>query len=231
VLSDEQIERYSRQIILPQIGGKGQEKLLRARVLVHTQGLLSTAALHYLAAAGIGKIGVFAEAQEGLLAALASHQERDPVSVLTCLNPDCVLITHTVEEARTPCLLVQEYDLVIADSDLLHDACCETQRPFLYASLSHQEGRLIVCRGYEAASPCLRCASIFCAPGSPSSPLAKLGALFMGAHLVTEAIKQLLDLPCSPGTTLLRFDFLTFTCTEEPVQKSAVCPIGHPWLP
>ena len=58
MLSDAQIERYSRQIILPQCGGKGQEKILRSRVLVYTDGLLEAAALLYLAAAGVGTIGI-----------------------------------------------------------------------------------------------------------------------------------------------------------------------------
>ena len=70
MLADEQIERYSRQIILPQVGGKGQEKLLRARVLVNGTGLLQEIALLYLAAVGIGTLGVLTDEEASLFSAL-----------------------------------------------------------------------------------------------------------------------------------------------------------------
>ena len=76
MLSDSQIERYSRQIILPQVGGKGQEKLLRARVLVNGNEPLQTAALLYLAAAGVGTIGVIANDSSPVLSAFAPKHRR-----------------------------------------------------------------------------------------------------------------------------------------------------------
>ncbi|NOT53159.1 MAG: hypothetical protein HOP18_01000, partial [Deltaproteobacteria bacterium] len=67
MLTDDQIERYSRQIILPQVGGKGQEQLLRARVLLNGTGPLQETAVVYLAAVGIGTIGILADEQAELL--------------------------------------------------------------------------------------------------------------------------------------------------------------------
>src|SRR5260221_816411 len=158
MLSDEQIERYSRQIILPQVGGKGQEKLLRARVLVQATGPLHAAAVHYLAAAGVGTLGVFADTRDALLVALAaSQQPTTSFHVLSRLNPDCSIALHSAEDTKSPHQLVQSYDCVLSDYPMLHDACYAVRRPFLYASLSDEEASLMVCPGYELDSPCLRC--------------------------------------------------------------------------
>src|SRR5215470_16500567 len=120
MLSDEQIERYSRQIILPQVGGKGQEKLLRARVLVQAHGPLHTAAVHYLAAAGVGVLGVFADTQDALLPALAaSQQPASSFHVLSCLNPDCAIALHSAEDMKSPQQFVHSYDCVLSDSPAL----------------------------------------------------------------------------------------------------------------
>src|SRR5437899_11749184 len=109
MLSDSQIERYSRQIILPQVGGKGQEKLLRARVLVNGSGPLQTSALLYLAAAGVGTIGVIADDSCTVLSAFAPDQ-RDTVSTaLTCLNPDCTVVIHRDRDAADHEQVVKEY--------------------------------------------------------------------------------------------------------------------------
>jgi adenylyltransferase/sulfurtransferase len=130
MLSDEQIERYSRQIILPQVGGKGQERLLRARVLVRANGPLHTA-VHYLAAAGVGTLGVFADSRDTLLTALAgSRKQAASFHVLPCLNPDCSIVLHSAEDTKSPHQLVQAYDCVLSDSASLHDVCYATRRPF-----------------------------------------------------------------------------------------------------
>jgi adenylyltransferase/sulfurtransferase len=223
MLSDEQIERYSRQIILPQVGGKGQEKLLRSHVLVNSDSTLHVTTLHYLAAAGVGTIGIVASAPSQLLTALAPSPLVEPFHVLTRLNPDCSIILHTEEDLRSPRRLVQDYDLVLSDSDLLHDVCWEIKRPFLYASVSTDEAWMMHCRGYEVHAPCLHCAS----PSLPSqwrlTPVAEIAALFLGAHLATEAIKTLLNLPGPLLGALLRFQISTLHCTEEIVKKSSTC--------
>src|SRR5215510_6691133 len=102
MLSDEQIERYSRQIILPQVGGKGQEKLLRARVLVSGSGPLQEEALFYLTAVGIGTIGVIADAPFSLFSVLAPNREDALSSVLQRLNPDCTIVPHGTRNTILP---------------------------------------------------------------------------------------------------------------------------------
>lgn len=224
MLSDEQIERYSRQIILPQVGGKGQEKLLHARVFVDAFGPLQTSALHYLVAAGVGALGVFSQPQDSLLTALAPPQEQNPFHLFTRLNPDCRVKLHAREEARTPHQLVQAYDLILSDSDVLHEACYKARRPFLYSAVFADEACLMTCRGYEADAPCLRCVPSVLAQNSPRpSLLSELAALFIGAQLATEAIKQLLPQALSSRSLLLRFRFLDFSSDEEIVKKSATC--------
>jgi adenylyltransferase/sulfurtransferase len=225
MLSDKQIERYSRQIILPQVGGKGQEQLLRARVLVSVQGLLHVAALQYLTAAGIGTLGVFSHARDALLASLTFSQEQDFFPSLTQLNPDCSIVVHSAADVLSSHEFVQGYDFVISDSDALHDACVLARRPFLYASLAQEEGWLMVCRGYESESPCLRCSSFPAVANGSYFSFTDVAALFFGSHIATETIKHLLHVPYRQGTQRLRFHFSTLQCFEELVKKSPTCPV------
>jgi len=228
MLSDVQIERYSRQIILPQVGGKGQEKLLSARVLASLSGPMQTAVLHYLAAAGVGTLGVFPDAPDALLTSLAPRQEPNPFGVLTRLNSDCSVRIHSVEEARSPEQLVRFYDLVLSDSDFLHDACYMERRLFLYAAVRGTEGWLIACRGFEPIAPCLRCIPIPSLVDYPVSSLSVIATLCMGAHLATEAIKWILNPEPSGDVKLLHFQFLDFHCCEEIAKKSAACRFCSP---
>ncbi len=223
MLSDEQIERYSRQIILPQVGGKGQEKLLSAKVLVYASGAVHAATLHYLAAAGVGTLGVFSEARDDILSALSSLQDSDSVHVLTRLNPDCTIIVHEAEAVRSPRRLVEAYDVVIADSVELHDACLQAHRPFVYAQIAGEEAWLAVLRGYEADAPCLRCAPQILPATAAVSQHSAIGDLFVGAQLATETVKHLLGMPCSPVTHRLRFHFPSFQCAMEIMDKSPHC--------
>jgi len=186
MLSDAQIERYSRQIILPQVGGKGQEKILRSRVLVHTDGLLEAAALLYLAAAGVGTIGVVRSQSvpsvtpgtaRTLFPALvedANESDQDEqdgqdmqIKTLRRLNPDCTIITHTEGDDEKadlqPDRLVEHYDLVLGATAVLHDACYAARKPFIWAHVvarhADQQAYLLVCRGDKPDWPCLRCLS------------------------------------------------------------------------
>ena len=228
MLSDEQIERYSRQIILPQIGGKGQEKLLRSRIFVSVSGPMQASVLYYLAAAGVGTLGVFSYPPDALLTSLASPQEPSPFHVLPRLNPDCSVRFHSEEEALIPQQLVQFYDLILSDSDFLHDACYMERRLFLYAAARGNEAWLIPCRGFEPAAPCLHCIQDPFIINSLVSPFSVISALFMGAHLATEAIKQILTPLPSEDVKLLHFQFLDFHSVEKIVKKSAACRFCSP---
>lgn len=224
MLSDEQIERYSRQIILPQVGGKGQEKLLGAKVLVHASGALHAAALHYLAAAGVGTLGVFSAARDDILTALSSSQDTDSRHVLARLNPDCAIVVHQMEALLSPHHLVEAYDVVIADSAVLHDACWKASRPFVYASFADDEAWLAVFRGYEEGEPCFHCDPQALPANANASVLSPIAALFLGAQLATETLKHLLGVPRSQAAHRLRFHFPTFQCHIEIMKKACLCP-------
>ena len=166
MLEDAQVERYSRQIILPQVGGKGQEKLLRSRVYVDGDGLLATAALFYLAAAGVGTIGVARAKAAPVFAALAEQSlgadEQPMAHILRRLNPDCTIVTHPNEDAQPS----HPYDLILATTDALHDGWYARHKPFVWGEINAADARLFVSRGDRADRPCLRC--VF--PENPPRP-------------------------------------------------------------
>ena len=258
MLSDAQIERYSRQIILPQVGGKGQEKIKRSRVLVHTDGLLEAAALLYLAAAGVGTIGIVrsqsvpsvipgtARTVFPALAEDASESDQDEqdvrIKTLRRLNPDCTIITHTEgndeEDDLQPERLVQHYDLVLAATAVLHDACYMARKPFIWAHLVEGRAYLLVCRGDKPDWPCLRCLS----SDSPVSDLLygelahgvdstdAAAALFMGAQQATEALKVIVAADQESVPKLLQCTFPAFHFTEHGVEKDPQCSLCRPGL-
>jgi molybdopterin/thiamine biosynthesis adenylyltransferase len=223
MLSDAQIERYSRQIILPQVGGKGQEKLLHARVLVNGGGPLHTAALLYLAAAGVGTIGVAANAPPSLLPALAVDQEDPAHGVLTRLNPDCTVTVHPAEDAASPEQLVQGYDIVLSAPDRLHDTCYALRRPFICAQVSSRSAWLFSCRGYEPDQPCLRCLAPQTCGGAEGSAFAEVAAVFLGTLQTTEALKLILGLSPASGGKLWQCQFPALHFSESVVRKNPEC--------
>ena len=227
MLVDEQIERYSRQIILPQVGGKGQEKLLRASVLVNSTGLLQEIALLYLAAVGIGTIGVLTDEEAGLFSALMPESPDALHAVLQRLNPECSVVSHSrSDRSDVQCLsqLVKGYTLVVSGPDgRLHDACYTAQRPFLCVESTGTQCWFLVCRGYEANQPCLHCVAL--PSGEGMCPLfADLAALFLGAQIATEVVKMVLGLNQFDGSTLFRCYFPDLRFDVQSVRKNPDCP-------
>ena len=155
MLGDAQIERYSRQIILPQVGGRGQEKILRSRVYVDGDGLLAATALLYLAAAGVGTIGIARSRAAPVFSALAEQSlepdEQPAAHTLRRLNPDCTIVVHPDEDEHPT------YDLVLATTAALHDGWYARHKPFVWGTARGEDARLFVSRGDRADWPCLRC--------------------------------------------------------------------------
>jgi len=227
MLSEEQIERYSRQIILPQVGGKGQEKLLRARVLVNGSGPLQEEALFYLAAVGIGTIGVIAGAPLSVFSLLAPNRENAVAAVLQRLNPDCTVVSHGTRKTLLSEgfeQLVREYDVILSEPDTqLHEACYAQRRPLLCAKVALTSGWLLLCQGYEAALPCWFCVFPSADEERSDTCFENLAAAFLGTLQTTEAVKLILSLDRSGGNNLFQCQFPGLHFRQSVIRKNPHC--------
>ena len=165
-LNDEQLERYARHIVLKEIGGPGQQKLLKARVLIIGAGGLGSPCLIYLAAAGVGTIGVIDDDTVSLsnLQRQIAHGTPDlgraktesASDAATRINPDVKIIQHrerlTAENALD---IISQYDLVADGCDnfstrfLVNDACYFARVPLVSAAVGQFEGQVAVFRAFE----------------------------------------------------------------------------------
>lgn len=228
-LAEAEIRRYARHIVLPELGGAGQLRLRAARVLVVGAGGLGSPLLLYLAAAGVGTLGVvdddrvdasnlqrqvlFADADAGRpkVAAAAAR--------LRGLNPHVRATEHATRlDAANAQALVAGYDLVADGSDnlatrlLVHDACFALRRPLVSASVQGLDGQLTTWKGYLGSPhPCLRClfepgvaadALPSCAAAGVLGPVAGV----LGTLQAVEVVKELAGIGCSLSGTLLVYD-------------------------
>jgi molybdopterin-synthase adenylyltransferase len=243
--SNTQEQRYSRHILLPEVGGRGQEKLLRARVLVIGAGGLGSPVSFYLAAAGVGTIGLI----DGDVVDLSNlhrqilHHTPDvdrPKVVsaqakLTALNPDVTVVPHHERlTADNALALFKQYDLVVDGTDnfptkfLANDAAVIAKRPLVHGGILRFVGQVMTILPGESA--CYRC--IFKEPPPaglvPSCQEAGvLGALagVIGTIQATEALKLILGLPRPLTGRLLTYDALTSAFREITVRRNPKCPL------
>ena len=170
--SNEQLERYSRHIILKEIGAKGQKKLLNAKVLIIGAGGLGAPVAMYLAAAGVGTIGI-ADADEVDLSNLQRqiiHATKDvgkpkvisAKETMNEMNPDVTVNTyHTFVTSENIRELIRDYDFIIDGTDnfpakfLINDACVMEKKPFSHAGIIRFKGQLMTYVPGEG--PCYRC--------------------------------------------------------------------------
>ena len=232
MFADDQIERYSRQIILPEVGGKGQENILRSRVYVDADGRVATSALFYLAAAGVGTIGVGGTPLDPAFSMLAGQRANEPpiVDTLSSLNPDCSVVVHADDATQQPERLIQQYDLILATTDALHDQCYAQYKPFVWVSVSRDQGHLFVSRGDKSDWPCLRClaldASVFFDTREAMSKKAggeSAFAFFLGAQLTTEVLKIIVQADADSRPKLVTCTFPAFHLAERTVEKNPHC--------
>ena len=228
-LSDEQIERYSRHIILKEVGAKGQKKLLNAKVLIIGAGGLGAPAAMYLAAAGVGTIGI-ADADEVDLSNLQRqiiHQTADvgkakvqsAKETINAMNPDVTVNTYrefiTSENIMD---IIKDYDFIIDGTDnfpakfLINDACVMAKEPFSHAGIIRFKGQLMTYVPGEG--PCYRC--VFKNPPPKDAvPTCKqagvIGAMggVIGSLQAMEAIKYILGVGELLTGYLLTYDAIT----------------------
>ena len=165
-LSDAELERYARHIVLPEIGGAGQQRLKRARVLVVGAGGLGAPVISYLAAAGIGTLGLVDDDTVSLsnLQRQIIHGEADPgrpkvdsaAESVARINPHVIVETHRLRlDADNAAALVRAYDLVIDGTDnfaaryAIADACATEKKPMVAAGIGRFDGWVTVLKPYE----------------------------------------------------------------------------------
>lgn len=165
-LSPEELERYARHIVLPEVGGAGQQKLKRARVLVIGAGGLGAPVLSYLAAAGVGILGIvdddivsLSNLQRQIIHVSESvglAKAQSAAAAIGRLNPHVTVATHELRlTAENAVGLIAAYDLVIDGTDnfetryVLADACEAARRPLVMAAVGRFDGSLTVLKPYE----------------------------------------------------------------------------------
>lgn len=242
-LTREQNERYARHLMLPEVGEKGQLKLLESKVMVIGAGGLSSPAALYLAAAGVGTIGIvdFDVVDASNLQRQVLHST-DRVGVpkvdsarasLAAINPDIHIVTHQTRiDATNAESLLAGYDVIVDGSDnfptryLLNDASLRLGVPVAHGSIFRFDGQASFFVPYEG--PCYRC--IFPEPPPPElapncAEAGVLGVLpgIIGSIQATETIKHLLGIGESLNGRLLVYDALDQTFTEVKVQRRSDC--------
>ncbi|HAX62217.1 MAG TPA: adenylyltransferase [Elusimicrobia bacterium] len=244
-LTDKQIERYSRQIILSEIGGKGQEKLLKAKVLVIGCGGLGSPCAYYLAAAGVGTIGLVDSAMVELnnLQRQIIHSTKNvgipkvnsAKEKLLQLNPDVEIITHRLRLTSKNILnIIKDYDVLVDGSDnfptryLVNDACVLSKKPLIHAGILKFDGQATTI--IPGKGPCYRC--LFPSPPPPGSvPFCQeagiLGVVagILGLVQATETLKYILQCGELLVGKLLVFNALSMSFRTLTIKKDNHCPI------
>ncbi len=246
--TEEQIKRYARHIILPEVGGKGQEKLLKSKVLVVGAGGLGSPAIYYLAAAGVGTIGIvdfdvvdYSNLQRQIL----HNTERVGVPKVESarmtvekLNPDVKVITYNTMINKSNIMdIIKDYDVVLDGTDnfptrfLINDACYFLRKPLVSAAMLRFEGQISVFDYRDKEnSPCYRC--LYPEPPPPglvpscqeAGILGSIGGI-MGCIQATEAVKVLPGIGEPLVGKLLIMDALSMDFRKVKLRKDPHCPL------
>lgn len=249
-LTNEQIERYSRQIILPNVGGKGQDKIMNARVLVVGTGGLGAPCSFYLAAAGVGRIGLVDSDKVELnnLQRQIAHttdsvgflKTESAKARLRALNPEVEVITHSLRLDSTNILdIIKDYDIVVDGSDnfptryLVNDACVISKKPLVHAGIFRYDGQIMTI--VPGVGPCYRC--LFPEPPPPGAvPSCQEGGILgavagvLGVLQANEVLKFILATGELLSGKLLIFNALESSFRTVRVPKDKDCPVcsEHP---
>jgi adenylyltransferase/sulfurtransferase len=237
--------RYARHFVLPQVGPEGQRALADAKVLLVGAGGLGSPAAMYLAAAGVGTLGVvdadlvdLSNLQRQILhgiSFLGQHKVDSAQARLWELNPNVEVVPHRTRLSSANAFeILGSYDLVVDGSDnfptryLVNDACVRLGKPFVYGAVDRWEGQASVF-GVEGG-PCYRC--LFREPPPPGlvptcAEAGVLGVLpgILGSIQATEAIKLILGVGRSLAGRLLIFDALELSFREVRVKANPDCPV------
>ena len=243
--TDEQIERYSRHIILPEVGGAGQQKILEARILLLGAGGLGSPAAYYLAAAGIGNLGIVDFDQvdlSNLQRQIIHSTERigmlkteSAKKTIQALNPDVnVTLYNEKIDSSNILSIIKDYDYVVDGSDnfptryLVNDACVMENKTLIHGSIYRFEGQVTVFK--PNSGPCYRC--LYPEPPPPGmSPNCQEGGVLgvlagiVGNLQVVEVLKLILGIGEPLVGKLLIYDALKTEFRNLNLRKDASCPL------
>lgn len=246
--TDDQLQRYARHIVLPEVGGVGQEKLLAAKVLVVGAGGLGAPLLLYLAAAGIGTLGVvdddvvdLSNLQRQVIHAtsrIGVPKVESAALAVAEINPGITLVPHNERLiSDNVARLIADYDVIADGSDnfdtrfLLNDACHLAGKILVSGAILRFEGQIATFKSHlGSAYPCYRC--LYRDPPPPGmipscSEGGVLGALAgtVGSLQATEVLKEIMDIGQSLAGQLILYDALDATFRKIKLPRDAACPL------
>ena len=252
VLSDDELERYARHIVLREVGGAGQAKLRAARVLVVGAGGLGSPVILYLAAAGVGTIGVadFDTVSLSNLQRQIAHRTADVGRAKTesagdaarAINPGVAVVSHTERLSAANALdVIGRYDIVADGSDnfetrfLINDACFFAKKTLVSAAVSEFDGQFATFKPHDRSGsyPCYRCIYPEPPPAGTAPSCSETGILgaaagVMGSLQALEVIKEILALGESSAGKLLIYDALATRFRNVRVLPDPVCRLCGP---
>lgn len=244
-LREDQLERYSRQIWLPNVGEKGQEKLLKGKALIVGTGGLGSPCALYLNAAGVGKIGIadsdkvdISNLQRQILhntERIGTPKIESAKKTMNDLNPDSEIVTYNIRiKSENIMDIIKDYDIVVDCADnyatryLVNDACILSRKPLVHGSVFRFDGHAITI--FPGKSPCYRC--LFPEPppeGLVVSPQ-KAGILGAAAGVIgvvqaNEVVKYLVGIGDLLRGKLLTVNVLDWNFRQLKVARNPECPV------
>lgn len=243
-LNDAQSKRYSRHLLIPEVGEAGQFKLLDSKVLLVGAGGLGAPAAYYLAAAGVGTIGIIdadvveeSNLQRQIIHTtqrVGEYKAESARQAIQDLNPDVNVITYIERLDETNVArIIADYDVIIDGTDnfptryLLNDAALIANKPVVHGSVFRFEGQVTVFKPHDG--PCYRCLYREPPPPELAPSCAEAGVLgvlpgIIGLLQTTEAIKLLLGIGDPLVGCLLTYDALSGEFTELRLFQDPECP-------
>ena len=243
--TDDQMVRYSKQIIIPEVGLDGQKKISSGRVLLIGAGGLGSPVAYYLNAAGVGTVGIVDDDVVDLtnLHRQILHFTNDigkskVVSAeesLTALNPDCQIIAYRERLTASNAMeIIQDYDVVVDCADnfstkfLLNDACVIAGKPLFFGAVLRFVGQALTILPGEG--PCYRCLFRMPPPSGIAPTSAQAGLLgvlpgTIGLIQATEVLKYFLDLGDLLVGKMLTYNLLTMDFSKIEIRKDPGCPV------
>ncbi len=249
--TEDQIRRYARHILLPEVGGEGQAKLLNAKVLVIGAGGLGSPLILYLAAAGVGTIGVvdddsvdLSNLQRQILhttGRIGSSKVESAIQAVAAINPDVRIVPHAMRlEPANAMALIAQYDVIADGSDnfptrfLVNDSCRLAGKILVSAAILRFDGQLAT---FKPQGPCYRCLFREPPPEGEIPTCAEAGVFgavagVMGSLQATEVLKEILGIGDSLSGRLLIWDALGQEFRKVRLKQDPDCPLcgTHPTI-